>query len=76
MVDALLFLLLFLGVPAGVTALCFMTLGPSPQAIAMSIVLAVLALGLLADYRRDASYYHPAYADRYDRYDRYDRRGW
>jgi hypothetical protein len=33
----LLFLLLFLGVPAGVTALCFMTMGPSPQAIVMPV---------------------------------------
>jgi hypothetical protein len=37
MVDALLFLLLFLGVPADVTALWFMTMGPSPQAIVMPV---------------------------------------
>ncbi len=33
----MLFLLLFLGVRAGVTALCFMTMGPSPQAIVMPV---------------------------------------
>jgi hypothetical protein len=61
MANALLFLLLFCGVPVGVAALRFISLGPSP--LIMAPITAVIALALLAHYRRDASYYHPTYTN-------------
>ena len=57
MAEALLadVLLLFCGLPVGVTASCFMALGQSPQAFIMAAITTVIGQALFADYRRDAS---------------------